>query len=708
MAKKFTIFLPIVSVILVGLMLKAVVLSNASSQTAQESKLLLSFETASEVGRCSGAAGLQIVAQNATDGKHALRVDMTAPAPILIIRSGEKPFDFSGWDKLKLDVHREGDPVNLTLRVYDRKGSQYISWYYFVRSGFNIVEFSIWGMNSAIDVSQVDRLAFFCERPSGALLIDNIRLTRGKDDDSWLLPKEKPKPLLVPPNNIIINGDFELGLQNWGSWGQWDGGLYIFGNGVGEDAYSGLASAAITCQRVGRGGIWTHQPFRLIPGIYQLTFYVKGKGEGVRMFWALEGTNEETPPEIIKNQRSQRFDVPRQWEKREYEVVVQKDVDVRLYIYSVGGGTLFVDAVSLVRKVEEKLPEGAKWQRKMKPSKVEIRGTKIFVNGKPFIPIGIYGANPEALKGTGFNLIVTDVVGGAGSPANLEFLDRCYESGIMVSVGLTGLMRAHLPWQAPKAIEELKEHPAILAWYVCDEPDHARWTVPPPEVRLASMLLRQSDPNHLTWTVVMPWADSNIYQYSDTVDIISTDEYSFNDFYDYKPSPIAHLIRTIGVLKRAIKGDRPVWLVAEAFGKVTPKQMVASTYVALTQGVSGIIYFSFEGAIRNRQLWERLVKLSLELKELAPVIISPQPERDAKVDNENIHFAIREHENKLYLLTINASSEPQRDVKISLPWLKSDTTARVLFEDRKVPIKNGILTDYFADYERHVYEIGLK
>ena len=24
--------------------------------------------------------------------------------------------------------------------------------------------------------------------------------------------------------NLLTNGDFELGLQGWGSWGQWDGG----------------------------------------------------------------------------------------------------------------------------------------------------------------------------------------------------------------------------------------------------------------------------------------------------------------------------------------------------------------------------------------------------------------------------------------------------------------------------------------------------
>jgi len=699
-------FISVGTFILAGLIFKSVGLNGAGLQPPRESKLLLSFETAAELKQCSGAASMQIVTENVTDGKHALRLDMAKPAPILTIKSAEKPFDFSGWEKLKLDVHREGDPISLTLRVYDRKGNQYTSWYYFVQTGFNVVEFSVWGMSGSVDVSQIDRLEFFSERPNGALMVDNVRLTKGKDDDSWLLPKVlKPKPSLVPPNNLVKNGDFDLGLQHWGSWGQWDGGSYIFGNGIGEDACSGVASAAIICQKLGRGGIFSHQPFHLSAGIYQLTFYVKGKGEGVRMFWALEGTKAETPPEITQNQRSSPFNVPSHWEKREYEVRVEKDVDVRIYIYSVGSGTLFVDAVSLVRKGEERQPESVGSKKvKLEPSKVEVKGTMVSVNGKPFFAIGIYGATPEALKGTGFNLVVTDIVGGAGSLADLEFLDRCRRDEVMVSFGLTGLMRAHLPWQAPKAIEELKDHPTILGWYVCDEPDHARWTVTPPEVRLASTLLRQADPNHLTWAVVMPWAESNIYQYADTVDIISTDEYSFNDFASYKPSPIAHLIRTINVLKRAVRGERPVWLVSEAFGKVTPEQIVASTYVSLTQGISGLIYFSFEGAYRNRQIWDRLVSLSLELKELTPVILSQQSKRQVRIDDEHLNFVAKEYDGKFYLICVNASSEPKRDVKIYLPWLRQDVMARVLFENRVMKTNNGVLIDNFAGYERHIYE----
>lgn len=666
----------------------------------RDSKLLFSFESPEEITLWEGPAKLQLTREHSTEGQNALQVDLFPEGGAFVIRAKE-PLNLSGYKKLKLDVYREGDPITLNLRVHDKKGNRYVSWYYIVRPGFNVLEYSIWGMESAVDVSQVDYLVLYSEHPRGTLFIDNIRLTRGKDDDSWLLPKVPPKPSIEVSGNLLFNGDFELGMQGWGSWGEWEGGTYIFGSGLGEDAYSGLASVAIICQKPGRGGIYT-EPFVLPAGRNKFTFYAKGKGEGVRMFWAFLGTKVETPPEIAQNQRSPRFDVPSQWTKYEYEVIVSEDVEVRLYFFSVGRGTLFIDAVSLVKEGEEK--PRVEGKAKVKPSKVEIRGNKVYVNGKIFFPIGIYGGEPEALKGTGFNLIVRDIAGGAGGGVGIDFLNRCQENGIMVSMGLSGLLRAHLPFQAPKAIEPYKDHPAVFAWYICDEPDHSLWTVAPPEVRLATSLLHKADPNHITWAVVMPWADSNIYQYADSVDIITTDDYPFNSFANYEPYPTAHIGKTLGVLKRAVKSQRPIWLVTESYGNVTGEQTYADAYMALVHGAEGLIFFSFEDSFNKPERWSKLRDLSLELKELAPIILSPDSKREVKVDNERIHFLGKEYKGKFYLISVNGSGGEQKGVKFSLPLRGK---ARVLFEGREVEIKGGVLVDDFAGYQRHVYEIPL-
>jgi hypothetical protein len=417
------------------------------------------------------------------------------------------------------------------------------------------------------------------------------------------------------------------------------------------------------------------------------------------MFWQFEGQGWEgrtSGLQVEGTDYGRRFPVPQEWTKKAYTITVTRDLfPVRIYFYSVGTGTLFIDAVSLTREGME-IPKVAR--RAGRPSRVEIRGTVPYLDGKPFFAIGLYNAEPEALRGTGFNFICRDPGPGA---MGLNFLDRCHENGIMVSINMEGIMRAHLPWQVVEFIEPFKDHPAVFAWYVCDEPDHPRWTVPPPEMRLATTLLHRADPNHPTWTVVMPWADSNIYQYADTVDIIATDMYPIADY----KRQLIRVARATDVLRRAVKGQRPVWMVTEATSKATPQEEYAITYLAVTHGANGIVYWNFNDARRNPQIWKTMVDISLELKTLTPVLVSPSSQRPVRVDNEHIHFLAKEHEGKFYLLTVNASPEPQSKVRLTLPGLQDNATARVLFENRTVRMRNGVLTDDFAGYERHVYEI---
>jgi hypothetical protein len=329
---------------------------------------------------------------------------------------------------------------------------------------------------------------------------------------------------------------------------------------------------------------------------------------------------------------------------------------------------------------------------------VEIRGTVTYVNGQPFFPIGFYNADPDALQGTGFNFICRDP--GPGTPG-LEFLDRCQADGVMVAANLEGVMRAHVPWQAPKATEELRNHPAVFGWYVCDEPDHAQWTVAPPEMRLATRLLHEADPNHPTWTVVMPWADSNIYQYADTVDIIGTDMYPIADYH----RNLSEVARATETLRRSVKDERPVWMVTEATAKATPDEEYAMTYLALTHGANGIVYWVFDDAHGDPQIWKTMVSISLELKELTPALVAPAAANQPTAANPNIHCLAKQPKDQLVLLTVNASPEAQPAVPITLPGAKDQATVRVLFEDRTVAVQQGRLTDDFGPYERHVYAL---
>lgn len=199
----------------------------------------------------------------------------------------------------------------------------------------------------------------------------------------------------------------------------------------------------------------------------------------------------------------------------------------------------------------------------------------------------------------------------------------------------------------------------------------------------------------------MPWADSNIYQYADTVDIISTDVYPINR---NKPCDLLKIAKGTDVMRRAVRGKKPVWMVPQSASVATPAEEYCVTYLAVTHGANGIIYWEYNDARRNPEIWETMVKISLELKELTPALTSVTSDKEVTVSDENIHAILKEVEGGFYLITVNAKPEPVSGVRISLPWLEKGE-AKVLFEDKTVPIETGVIIDDFDGYGRHVYKM---
>jgi len=365
---------------------------------------------------------------------------------------------------------------------------------------------------------------------------------------------------------------------------------------------------------------------------------------------------------------------------------------VVLYLYNVGSDTLYIDDVALVgHDARAVKPAGAVTGT---PIKVTIKDEVTYINGEPFFPLGFYHGDPAGYEGTGFNFST-----GRGGLDVGQFLDACAEHGVYGQASLEGLMRAHVPERAAEVARKYKNHPALLAWYVCDEPDHMRWNVPPPEVRLATKLLHEEDPNHPTWIVVMPWTDSNLYQYANTVDILATDVYPIGT-----SRPLTQVAYSQDVMRKAHRG--PTWMVPQATSRATPEQEYLVTYLALTHGASGIIYWEYDGARRDERIWGTMKRISLEIKELTPVLTSPTSEKTVGVSNEHINRILKETDDAYYLITVSDSTETLKAVTLELPWLTETVKAEVMFEDRSATVKVGRLVDDFTTYQRHVYRIA--
>jgi len=680
---------------------------NASG--SEQTKLLDSIETQDRANRWNSSGTITLSAKHAADGERSLRIAYDQVAPSFGISGFDA--DISGYRKIKFDVYLEGAPMTVNARFKDTSGNVYTSWYYLINKGFNVIEYSIAGLATKIDtkhfagfeaksdsaysgsyvadISEMDGK----QGPQRAAIvyIDNLRLTKGPDDDSWLLKSKPAKPVIKTLGNIIQNNDFELGMQNWGSWGKWDGGTYTFGSGHGENVKSGQASLAIICETLGRGGVWTSM--ELQAGLYTLTYWVKGSASGCKMFHNLGNTV------TIEGAGSEYFDVPTDWIKRVSTLKVEKQTRSGLYLYSVGPGTVYIDAVSLVRKTAnaDDTAERAKQSLKQKkPMKVTLDKNRILIDGRPFFPVGIYNGKPSELTDTGFNLLSTV----SGVSDTTAALDECEKYGMKMWVSLSGLARSHLPARADEIARQYKNHPALLCWYTCDEPDHSFWNVPPTEIRAMSKTLAAEDDNHPSSVLFMAWAPSNSYQYADSADILMIDPYSWK---------IPTLLTQVDTLRHAAGPNKPMWIVLR-FGWDNEKEpsaeyLYATTYGAITHTADGVLWFAYSYSKRHPDAWLVLKKISLELKELSPILLNDTSSKKVSVSSPDIHTLLKKHNGQTCLITININTEPVENVEMVIAGATAGR-ADVKFENRSTPVVNGAITDSYKPNERHVYVLS--
>ncbi len=609
--------------------------------------------------------------------------------------------DLSGWDKLKLDVIGEGDPFNFSLRAVDGDGKSYTCWYQRVAQGKNAIEYSLRGFASkvpdkgkvtSLDLSNITSIAIRVDskiaKPVTAY-IDNIRLARGTEPFMVPVKSSGGKSAAEVPGNLLTNSDFEMGLQGWGSWGQWDGGMYSFGTGKGKDARTGAASAAIICQKRGRGGIYGK--FKVAKaGLYKVKFAVKGAGGATTMRYAIE----RNPSRF-----SETVSIGTDWK------IVEKDWNAKagdgaLYFYHVSNGTVYIDSASVTPAAGGGTASTGTVGAGEKPSKVTLEGDRMFVNGKPYFPIGIYNVEDpkKDLAGTGMNFAFA----GATERSSPQWFTKCREAGVMTTAGLTGMLRGHMGPQAGSIAKTVKSRSALLGYYLCDEPDHGRWNVTPAEIRQAHHVLKDADPDHPTIVLVMAWHRSMSYQYADAADIIASDPYSITDMD--KP------VRTTLWMEDGRAAKQPLWTVLQAGWDNTkppsPAAIVGQAYSSVACGADGIFWFERKWCNRYPAQWAAIKKVSLELKEIHDDLCGKEPAAmQPKFSDRRVIGILKRTAAGMVLITVNKTLDDVGQVTVTVPGLRA-RQAKELFDGGNVAISRGAIKASFGPGERRVYRIG--
>jgi hypothetical protein len=366
----------------------------------------------------------------------------------------------------------------------------------------------------------------------------------------------------------------------------------------------------------------------------------------------------------------------------------------------------------------------------------------LLVAGKPEFPIGMYNSGHlEEMSKAGFNATHNYQIttGDPSEPINpnetrlKQLLDNAAANGMRMMVELPRKAIEKGQWQqVRRRIETFRYHPGLLCWG--SEERVARGLTPLTNIVSLYQLVRELDPNH---PLVL----------GDTKDVIKKLQHDRRDFFPdqamdigiwwWYPIPLKDpdgnglqnqnktgpLLNPPSWLTTTIS-KRPLWIAIQAYqhptkdGRFpTPAEYRCMAYLSIINGVKGLFFYTgsgqkdFEGkpaGLLNKleaAHWDYVQKLARELREMSPVIMAPSPSVKIVLTPADapIEFAVRQLENKFYLISANKSARAQ-SVRFTNDLL-SEKKLQVLNEGRSIAVSGNSLADDFQPFEVHLYEI---
>jgi len=373
-------------------------------------------------------------------------------------------------------------------------------------------------------------------------------------------------------------------------------------------------------------------------------------------------------------------------------------------------------------------------------------------NGERFLPLGVAPGPPSDFKtpdgGNGWKELVDGGINYFRSGPNENNWDdatmKKFEADVAAAeaVGgigawvflreLSNLEPSHPEREAMlrKIINKYKDRPGVFFWKNEDEP---AWGKKSPEgLARGYKVIKELDPDRPVITIHAPRNTiEELRRYNDSCDISGADIYPVS----VPMGKNSHLpnknISVVGdYTKRMIEvvnGKKPVFMVlGVTWSGVDPKrgnvlvrptfeQMRYMTYQAFICGAKGIHWFGFPGALSDKDkpygwnwtYWYDIMKpLLSEFKkgtELNRVLIAPKNDLTLKIQGaKDVEYLARKVDGKIYVLAARRES-PESQVKLC--GLGVTGTADVMFENRSVPVIDGVITDTFKPNAVHVYRV---
>ena len=286
-------------------------------------------------------------------------------------------------------------------------------------------------------------------------------------------------------------------------------------------------------------------------------------------------------------------------------------------------------------------------------------------------------------------------------------------------------------------IERFKDDPAMAGWKGGDEPLWGNMNThgkkPPSSIAETYKMLHELDPDHPVFILQAPRGTAaELAEYRPYLDVTGMDVFPIS----YPPGghvatwPNKEISSVGDFTKISVEGagGKPIWMTLQISfsGTTKPGKTLRfptfdeerfMTYEAIIDGARGVNYFGGSNPTTlnerdaklgyNWTFWDRILKpLLTELNEKSPLhdaLIAPDSKLPVKVQGDTgIEFVTREAGDNIYLLACKREGTTAEMKFTGLPT--SISTGDVLYEEpRKIELKDGEFSDWFAPFDVHVY-----
>ena len=298
---------------------------------------------------------------------------------------------------------------------------------------------------------------------------------------------------------------------------------------------------------------------------------------------------------------------------------------------------------------------------------------KMRVDGKPYLPIGIFLGDTKCtpavfrrIKDAGFNSVLSlgthaPSFFAGEKPTRRETMTAALD--VLQSYGLKFIfsIKYQLPSQRHiKAmdqvsgldnvnryiVESVKDHPALLAWYVSDENPADQLT----EVQNLRRQISAIDPWHPTLTLTDKPRD--MFAFAATGDALLVDPYPIGRGAGTENAP-QNMVSVRTYLDAAAEGGTPVWLVPQIFAwssfqtyrkqhrYPTATEIRSMTLQGTVRGVRGYVFYAYHAIFdhservdpgKSEMQWANVVPTIKLLNELTPFILSDESAPEIKIE----------------------------------------------------------------------------